>query len=165
MREVTTALVDQFTSGNIDRCVVVYSNFISTFEQKAISRQLLPISFEEVEHVIKDIIPEKGKYAEGADKGSADEEKRGGGPTVYTIEPSPEEVLEELLPSLLNIQLYHILLEAKACEHSARMVAMKNASDKAQEMSQELTLEFNKSRQALITREVSEIIGGVEAMK
>jgi len=115
--------------------------------------------------VIKDIIPEKGKYATGTDKGSTDEKKGISGPTVYTIEPSPEEVLEELLPSLLTIQLYHVLLEAKACEHSARMVAMKNASDKAEEMSQELTLEFNKSRQALITREVSEIIGGVEAMK
>jgi len=165
MKEVTTELVNRFTSGDIDRCVVVYSNFISTFEQEAISRQLLPISFEEVERVIKDIIPEKGKYAEGADKGSADEEKGVSGPVVYTIEPSPEEVLEELLPSLLNIQLYHVLLEAKACEHSARMVAMKNASDKAQEMSKELTLKFNKARQSLITREISEIIGGVEAMK
>ena len=72
--------------------------------------------------------------------------------------------LDELLPFLLNIQVYHALIEAKASEHSARMVAMKNASDKAEEMSDDLSLLFNKERQTLITREVSEITGGMEVM-
>ena len=106
--------------------------------------------------VISDIVPEKGKYHTSDDTPA---------PSVYTIEPSPEDVLFELLPSLLSIQLYHSLLEAKASEHSARMVAMKNASDKAEEMTKELTLDYNKARQSLITREMSEIIGGMEALQ
>ena len=84
---------------------------------------------------------------------------------LYTLEPDPEQVLRELLPDLLNIQIYHSLLESKASEHSARMVAMKSASDKARDLGKELTLDFNKARQAAITREVSEIIGGIEAMQ
>jgi len=157
MHDVTKHLVEIFMRGEIDKCFVVYSNFISTFEQEAVSRQVLPISFEEITRVIKDIVPEKGKYAEVVEEKAA--------PTVYTIEPSPEEVLEELLPSLLSIQLYHSLLEAKASEHSARMVAMKNASDQAEEITKELTLDYNKARQSLITREMSEISGGMEALK
>ena len=73
--------------------------------------------------------------------------------------------MEELVPELVNVALHHALLESKASEHSARMVAMKAATDKAGEMSKELLLKFNKARQAAITREVSEITSGVEAMK
>jgi F-type H+-transporting ATPase subunit gamma len=83
----------------------------------------------------------------------------------YTIEPSPEEVLNTLIPQLVQIMLYHALIESKACEHSARMVAMKNATDKSKEVAKSLTLKFNKARQTAITAEVSEITGGMEAMK
>jgi F-type H+-transporting ATPase subunit gamma len=85
--------------------------------------------------------------------------------TAYTIEPSPEAVFNDVLPKLANVLLYHALLEAKASEHSARMVAMKSATDKAGELSHTLMLQFNKLRQAAITREVSEITSGIEAMK
>jgi len=81
---------------------------------------------------------------------------------TYTLEPNAEAILSTLIPSLVSIEIYHGLLEAAASEHSARMVAMKNASDKAGEISQELNLKFNKARQAIITREVSEIVGGME---
>ena len=84
---------------------------------------------------------------------------------MYTIEPNDVDVLGEVLPILANIALFHSLLESKASEHSARMVAMKNATDKAGELSHELQLAYNKARQAAITREVSEITSGVEAMK
>ena len=87
------------------------------------------------------------------------------GPDVYTIEPDADEVLAVLLPKLVNIAVFHAMLEAKASEHSARMVAMKNATDKAKEMAGDLTRVFNKVRQATITREVSEITSGIEAMK
>jgi F-type H+-transporting ATPase subunit gamma len=82
----------------------------------------------------------------------------------YTIEPSPEEVLNAVLPRLASIFVYHALLESQASEHSARMVAMKSASDKAGDLRRSLTISFNKARQAAITREVSEITGGMEAM-
>jgi F-type H+-transporting ATPase subunit gamma len=74
-------------------------------------------------------------------------------------------VFNDVLPKLANVLLYHALLEAKASEHSARMVAMKSATDKAGELSHTLMLQFNKLRQAAITREVSEITSGIEAMK
>ena len=82
----------------------------------------------------------------------------------YKLEPSPEYILKFVIPQLVEMQLYQAVLEAAASEHSARMVAMKSASDKAGEMEHDLTLWFNKARQAAITREVSEIISGMEAM-
>lgn len=154
MKEITSLISERFMKGEYDECVAVYTNFVSTFEQNAMSRVILPLTVSEIETMILGILPQRGKYA-------GKEEKR---VSVYTIEPNPEEVLEELIPSLVNILLYHALLEAKASEHSARMVAMKNASEKAQEMSKELNLEFNREHQAMITREVNEITSGIEAM-
>jgi F-type H+-transporting ATPase subunit gamma len=107
---------------------------------------------EELQKVVTDIVPAKGAYSETPDYTLST--------TNYTLEPNEEEVLGAILPKLAGIILYHARLEASASEHSARMVAMKSASDKALEMTQELTLEFNKARQASITREVSEIISG-----
>ena len=110
-----------------------------------------------MKHVIASITPERGKYAEAP--------KNGNGVSTYTIEPDAEEVFSALIPKLANIAVFHKLLESKASEHSARMVAMKNATDKAREMAKELTRTFNRVRQAAITREVSEITSGMEAMK
>ena len=76
----------------------------------------------------------------------------------------PITVLDALIPRLVGVLFYHALLENKASEHSARMVAMKNASDKSRDLAKLLTRKFNKARQAMITREVSEIVGGIEAM-
>ena len=146
-----------FTEKKFDRAFIVYTNFKSTFEQKAISHQLLPLSLETVSEMVKGIIPEKGKYAEV-------ERLPSEGPAHYTAEPSQEVILDSLIPKLVSILFFHGLLESKASEHSARMVAMKNASDKSKERSKLLTRTFNKARQAAITREVSEIVGGIEAM-
>ena len=156
MHEITTYIVDLFLEGTCDSCIVVYTNFISTFEQEPIVRTILPLSSSALEEMVAGITPERGKYAE-----KKETEKKA---PLYMIEPDATQVLDELLPFLIRIELYHALLEAKASEHSARMVAMKNASDKAEEMSRELTLDYNKERQSLITREISEITGGVEAM-
>lgn len=133
---------------------VAYQNFVSTFEQRPILRTIFPLSLIELEKVVADIIPAKGAYAHAPAEA----------PAAYAIEPSPEEVLGAILPKLAGVILYHALLESQASEHSARMVAMKSASDKAGEKQHELTLRFNKARQAAITREVSEIIGGMDAV-
>lgn len=157
MKEITEKLISDYTEEKYDKCYVVYTNFISTFEQQAVTRRLLPLSVPAITEIVDGIRPSHGKFTE----------RTGGGVKnikEYTVEPNAEEVLNELLPFLLNIEVYHTLLEAKASEHSARMVAMKNASDKASEISKELNLKFNKERQSLITREVSEIIGGIEVM-
>lgn len=144
----------------ITSVLVAYQNFISTFEQVPTVRQIVPIHTETLAEMVKGIRPAKGKYAP-----QNDEAKPRQNPAAYTIEPDADSVLTVLLPRLLNIAVFHALLENKASEHSARMVAMKSATDKAKEMAHGLTRTFNKVRQAAITREVSEITSGIEAMK
>lgn len=156
--EITRQVLDLHTAGEISSCIIVYQNFLSTFEQKPSVRQIIPISPEVIHEMVRGIRPARGRYA------GMGEDKIQSAPS-YTIEPDPESVLIELLPRLLNIAVFHTLLEAKASEHSARMVAMKNATDKAKEMAGNLTRTFNKVRQAAITREVSEITSGIEAMR
>ncbi len=157
LSRISRDIAQAFAEKQFDRVHVVYTNFKSTFEQKPISHQLLPLSLETISAMVTGIIPEKGKFAEPAGE-------RAKGPSYYTVEPSLEEVVETLIPQLVSVLLFHALLESKASEHSARMVAMKNASDKSRDRSKLLTRTFNKARQAMITREVSEIVGGIEAM-
>jgi len=88
-----------------------------------------------------------------------------GGTSEYIIEPSPEEIIKALAKHLVLMEIYHVILEANASEHAARRVAMKNASDNAEELAGELTLVYNKSRQASITKEIIEITASAEAMK
>jgi F-type H+-transporting ATPase subunit gamma len=157
MRFVTDTALEMHASGEITSCLISYMNFLSTFEQKPVVRQILPLTPAMISAMVAGIVPAKGKFA-GIGKG----EKH---PNTYTIEPDAESIINQLMPRLLNIAVYHGLLEAKASEHSARMVAMKSATDKAKELARDLTRKFNKVRQAAITREVSEITSGIEAMK
>ncbi len=152
---VSTEIADAFSGKKFDRVDVIYTNFKSTFEQNAITHTVLPLSLKTVSEMVEGIVPEKGKFAAP---------ERVKGPSFYTVEPSPEEVIDVLIPRLVGILFFHALLESKASEHSARMIAMKNASDKSRDLSKSLTRKFNKARQAVITREVSEIVGGIEAM-
>lgn len=156
MRSVTDTII---AHPEVTRVFVVYQNFISTFEQHPSIRQIVPVKPEGMRVIVDGIRPARGKYSPQptAERVSA--------PAAYTVEPDPDAVLDVLLPKLINIAVLHSLLENKASEHSARMVAMKSATDKAKEMAQGLTRTFNKVRQAAITREVSEITSGIEAMK
>lgn len=155
LSKVSNDIAATFVDKQFDRVDVVYTNFRSTFEQNAITHTVLPLSLETLSAVVKGITPEKGKFA------TTDTRP---GPAFYTIEPSAEEIIGSLISSLVGVLFYHALLESKASEHSARMIAMKNASDKSRDLSKALTRTFNKARQAMITREVSEIVGGIEAM-
>lgn len=159
IREITNEATMRFALKECDVVKICYQNFISTFEQRPTIRQIFPLSLAELSQVVEDIRPKEGKFSTegGAHESVADT-------ASYTVEPSEEEVLDSILPQLASIFVYHALLESQASEHSARMVAMKGATDKARDLSKELTLKFNKARQAAITREVSEIIGGIEAM-
>ncbi len=158
LRAITDMVLSLHHAGEIGACLVAYTNFISTFEQQAVIRQIVPITTVLMKEIVAGIRPARGKYAPQQTASTL-------APQTYTIEPSADEVLSVLVPKLLNVALFHALLEAKASEHSARMVAMKNATDKAKEVAQNLTRTYNKVRQAAITREVSEIVGGIEAMK
>lgn len=155
MEELSRTLSQGFLEEAYDEVVVVYSNFKSTFEQIPTRRTLLPLTLESVQELVADIRPAKGKWSTEVDIAA---------PAAYDTEPAGEEILNVLVPRLVAVSLYHMLLESKASEHSARMVAMKSASDKSKEVARDLTRAYNKVRQAAITREVSEIVGGREAL-
>ncbi|MBO9405406.1 MAG: F0F1 ATP synthase subunit gamma [Thermomicrobium sp.] len=136
IRPIVELATQDFISGRVDAVFVVYTHFINTLRQEPRVFQLLPIEPPEESGAISD----------------------------YIFEPDPATVLEALLPRFLEMQLYRILLEASASEHSARMVAMRNATQNALDLVAELTLTYNKARQAQITREVSEIAAGANAL-
>jgi len=156
--EMAKVVMDSFavltTYGEVN---VIYQNFISTFEQAPTVRQVLPLDPAEIHYIMQGIKPKQGKFS--------DEIVTGDSAVNYTIEPSANAVLDTLIPQLVQILLYHALLESKASEHSARMVAMKNATDKSKEVVKALTIKFNKARQANITAEISEITAGVAALE
>jgi F-type H+-transporting ATPase subunit gamma len=156
LREVSDHALRSYQTADIKTLAVFFQNFVTTFNQEPVRRQLLPLNSEAIVSMIKGIIPKSGRFSEQTIRSEG---------VNYVTEPSVEMVFNTLIPELTHILLYHALLETKASEHSARMVAMKNASDNAKEVSKVLTLKYNKARQAMITREVSEITGGMEAMK
>jgi F-type H+-transporting ATPase subunit gamma len=155
MEDIAKELSEGFLSGKFDKVVGIYSDFKSTFEQVPTAHTLLPLSLESLRQIVEGIRPAKGKWST---------EMVLEAPAAYEVEPSGDEILGILVPRLVAVSLYHMLLESKASEHSARMVAMKNASDKSKEVAHDLTRKANKIRQANITREVSEIVGGREAL-
>lgn len=132
-----TAL-DLFTKGDVDEVQVVFTDFVSSITQEAKTETLLPAVFVPTEH-----------------RQDLDD---------AVFEPSPTEVLETITPRLVEVQLFQALLESFASEHSMRMLAMKNASDNAGDLIDDLTLVFNSARQAAITQELAEITGGAEAI-
>lgn len=149
-----------FLSHQYSKVSIVYSNFISTLKQDPIIHDLLPFSKETLEAVVAGIVPSHGKYANvptpfGKEHSGAVQE--------FIFEPSPQEVLNKLLPSLLRIEIFNSMLEGNASEHSSRMMAMKNASENAKNLSQSLTRTFNKARQSHITKELSEISAGANS--
>jgi F-type H+-transporting ATPase subunit gamma len=142
-RAISKFVQSLFLKGEVDHVEVLYTSFVSTLVQKPDARVLLPIG--EIKGVMAGM---HGADAHVALQGSEVE---------FQFEPNADQVLGELLPHYLNFLMYQILLEAKASEHSSRMVAMKNATDNAKQLIKELTLEYNKLRQANITKELLEI--------
>ncbi|MFA6511546.1 MAG: ATP synthase F1 subunit gamma [Patescibacteria group bacterium] len=143
---IAHAAIQQFAAGEVDEVLVTYANFISVLVQKPMTRQLLPITREGLKEVIE---------ATGKDETFALEDENL--PDDLLFEPNPDVVLEAMLMRLTEMQLYDMLLEAVASEHSARMMAMRNATDAAEDLIEALTLAFNKARQAGITQDLAEI--------
>ncbi len=146
-KEIAGALMSLFLSGEVDEARLIYTEFISALRQKPVEVQLLPVAPPEAESRPR---PAKGRAV---------------AEVQYLFEPSGPEVLDVLVPKSVEVQVYRTLLEAKASEQGARMTAMGSATDNATEMIGKLTLAFNRARQAAITREISEIVGGAEALK
>jgi len=149
-RSISKFVQQLFTDGVVDVVDVAFTNFISTLNQKPEVRQLLPIQ------QIKALDAGLEGEGSGRDLGQASRE--------YLFEPGAPTVLGNLLPHYLNYQVFQFLQEAKASEQSARMVAMKNATDNAKQIIKDLTLEYNKLRQANITKELLEITSAAMAM-
>jgi F-type H+-transporting ATPase subunit gamma len=149
-RAISKFASDLFLKGEVDRVDILFTTFISTLSQKPELRPFLPLG--DIKAVTAGI---DGKNAE---------EKLMHGSTEFLFEPSAAQVLAAMLPHSLNFQVYQVLLEAKASEQSAKMVAMKNATDNANQLIKDLTLEYNKMRQASITKELLEIASAAMAL-
>jgi len=140
---ISRMLMDEYSSQRVDRVVLIYARFVNTAVQTVTVQQLLPV--------------------EPPQRGEGDVEKLE--QLDYIYEPSISEVLASLVPRYVETEVYHGILEAIASEHSARMIAMQNATDNANEIVEELTLDMNKARQESITAELLDIVGGVAALE
>jgi len=154
-------LIDGYTRHDFDSVIAFFTTFVTALRQDPVVREFLPVSFDTIKQSVEETIPRAGRYADYAKS----ETFLDGKEKEYIIEPSPKEVLDELAPKLLKIRLYHAILEANASEHSARRVAMKNASDNASDLSETLTMVYNKSRQAAITAQIIEITSGAQSLQ
>lgn len=150
---ISNFLIESYLKGEIDQIDVIYTDYISVINQKPVRKQLVPIVELKAVHA--------GVHAPPPET-AADYEAEG---IEATFEPSAHSVLSALLPHYVHFQVHQAYLEAKASEHSARMVAMKNATDNAKQMIKDLTLEYNKVRQAGITKELLEITTAQMAME
>ena len=139
MHRIVADVTERFLKGDIDRVVMIYTHFVNSLTQTVKAVQLLPVAPPECETV----------------KSSA----------LYDFEPSEGEIFGELLPKYLEITVYNALLQAAASELGARMTAMTSATDNAGELISTLNLEYNKLRQAGITNELNEIVGGANALQ
>ena len=150
--EITETITSQYLSGDMDRVDVVYHEFKSAVRQDLIAERFLPLKPGDAR---EDFMP-------GADSETAVEEDSISGDMLF--EPSVEAVVNAIVPKFLVVQMWRILLESNASEQGARMTAMENATDAANEMIEELQLSYNKARQASITSDLLDIIGGAEAI-
>jgi len=139
-QEIARYAMDRFINGEVDEVHLVYNEFINVVQQAVRSVRLLPL------------------VEEGAGAGAGER-------ADFIYEPSEEELLDRLLPKNVEIQIFRALLESQASEQAARMTSMENATKSANEMIDKLTLQYNKARQASITAELMDIVGGVEALK
>lgn len=138
-QHIARQAVSMFMDGSFDEVYLVYQEFISPVQQRPVIKKMLPLSYETEQ--------QEAQQAE------------------YLYEPAPEQVLEILLPKYINNLVFQALMEAKASEFGAQMAAMTSATDNAAEMIDKLTLSFNRARQAAITKEISEIVGGANALQ
>ena len=153
-KSASRLISEKFVSEGYDKVVVFYNYYVNTIKQIPVSRDFLPLTDESIEKYFKATLWDDYKESKNKD----DSYK-------YTVEPTVEELVEEVLPMLIDSMFYDILIESKASEHSSRMIAMKNAKDNANKYASKLQLQYNKARQAAITKEISEIVGWVESMK
>ncbi len=156
------AIADELTAGYVDeelsRVDLIYNRYVSPLTQYVRRQTLLPIQQAEV---FGEGVEELQQVEEDVDEELAEAHRR----ALWVYEPEPEELLAELIPEYAQLSVYRALLESTASEHGSRMTAMRNAADNAKEVIGDLTLEMNRVRQAEITQEILEVVGGAEALR
>ncbi|HEX8083855.1 MAG TPA: ATP synthase F1 subunit gamma [Solirubrobacteraceae bacterium] len=150
-REIADDLITAYVDGEVDRVDIFYNGYVSALTQEVRRETLLPLAHATILGEDED------------DEDLSDEEKRHRALVEY--EPDPEEILKQLVPQYVEISIYRALLESTASEHGARMTAMRNASENAGELIDDLTLEMNRARQAEITQEIMEVVAGAESLR
>jgi len=151
--EVARFVLEKFDAGEFDICTLVYNRFKSVLTQTPTAAQLIPFKLPEAEEGEKE-----------REEKAPQPEKPQGPVSVYEFEPDEQEILEALLPKNISVQIYRAFLDSSAGEQAARMTAMDNATRNAGEMISDLSLQYNRARQAHITKELIEIISGAEAL-
>ncbi|MGQ9586453.1 MAG: ATP synthase F1 subunit gamma [Anaerolineae bacterium] len=143
---ISHMVLQEFRDGQVDQVVLAYTRFVNTLVQRPVIQPLLPIRHRALEEPCKDV-------------------PGGPAPVEYIYEPDPATILNTVIPRFTEIQVYQAILEATASEHSARMVAMRNATENAEQLIGDLTLVYHRARQATITREMLDIASGAEALQ
>jgi F-type H+-transporting ATPase subunit gamma len=154
-RDIASDLITAYVDGEVDQVDIFYNRYISPLSQEVTRETLLPL-----QHAT---ILEGGEGLGGRAAGEDDHEHEGKHALVE-YEPDPDAILERLIPAYVEISIYRALLESTASEHGARMTAMRNASENAGDIIKDLTLEFNRERQAAITQEIMEVVAGAESL-
>lgn len=155
-KNISEVIFEKFATGEFKKVVVFYQYYVNTITQLPVARKFIEISKEDILKYFKQVLGDDFDKEVELSKDSQ---------LSYDFEPSAEEFAEDFIPMILEMMLYDILLQAKASEHSSRMVAMKAAKDNANKFASKLTLQYNKARQGAITAEVSEIVAWAESMK
>ncbi|MDD3498182.1 MAG: F0F1 ATP synthase subunit gamma [Candidatus Moranbacteria bacterium] len=153
VRPLSKIVIDEYLNKRYDKVVIAYTDYISTMRQEPKIRQVLPVSKIDLEKQIAEMDNLAKEY--GLKKPKME----------YKVEPNPKEVLTHIFPRLIEMQIYHAILESNASKESSRMLAMRNATDAANEMSEDLTLAYNQIRQMKITQEIAEISAGRAALE
>lgn len=153
IKPLSKIVIDEYLAKKYDKVVAVYTDYVSAINQQTRIRQILPISKIDLEKQIAEMDVVAKEYGLEQPK------------VEYKVEPSPQEVLNHIFPRLIEMQLFHAILESRASEESARMMAMRNATDAASEMAADLTLTYNQIRQGKITQEIAEISAGRAALE
>ncbi|MBP9728178.1 MAG: ATP synthase F1 subunit gamma [Candidatus Moranbacteria bacterium] len=153
MRAVARLIIEEFETKRVDRVVMIYTDYLSMLSQEVKVRGLLPVAIKDTKKAMNEMSSHPGA---------------GSGPletSEYVIEPSPKKVLWQMIPRLIEMELYHAVLESNASQESARMMAMRNATDAAKDMVSDLTLAYNQLRQGKITQEIAELSAGMAAVQ
>lgn len=158
MRAISKIVIEEFESKRVDRVVMVYTDYISVMVQEVKVRGLLPVAIKDTKKALNEMQPT-------TDSQQRTTEEKKSVQAEYVIEPSPKKVLWRMIPRLIEMELYHAILESNASQESSRMLAMRNATDAAKDMVSDLTLAYNQIRQGKITQEIAELSAGMAAVQ